>query len=151
ASPPPVPEHRRPPWKAIVATAALGLVLLGVIVYVATQPVPAPVLEVAPGEIINSVGMKLVSISAGDFLMGSAGSGPDANTDEKPQHRVRITRPLYMGATEVTQGQYQAVAGANPSESRGSEDLPVETVSWFHAINYCNALSRKEGLPPFYR
>jgi formylglycine-generating enzyme required for sulfatase activity len=154
ASPPPVPGRRRPPWKAIVAAAVLGLVLLGVIVYVATDRgqitiVRAP--EVAPKEIVNSIGMRLVLISAGEFTMGSPDSDPDAVAFQKPQHRVRITRPFCLGATEVTQGQYQAVTGANPSHFKGSEDLPVETVSWLDAIDYCNALSRKEGLTPFYR
>jgi formylglycine-generating enzyme required for sulfatase activity len=154
AFPPPVPGRRRPPWKAIVAAAVLGLVLLGVIVYVATDRgqitiVRAP--EVAPKEIVNSIGMRLVLISAGEFTMGSPDSDPDAVAFQKPQHRVRITRPFCLGATEVTQGQYQAVTGANPSHFKGSEDLPVETVSWLDAIDYCNALSRKEGLTPFYR
>jgi hypothetical protein len=154
ASPPPVPGRRRPPWKAIVAAAVLGLVLLGVIVYVATDRgqitiVRAP--EVAPKPITNTIGMKLVLISAGEFLMGSPESDTDASAYEKPQHRVRITRPFYLGVTEVTQGQYQAVTGANPSHFKGSGDLPVETVSWLDAINYCNGLSRKEGLTPFYR
>ena len=132
----------------------LALVLLGVIVYVATNTgqitiVRAP--ELPPKEIVNSIGMRLVSISAGEFTMGSPDSDPDAVASQKPQHRVRIARSFCLGATEVTQGQYQAVTGANPSHFKGSQDLPVETVSWLDAIDYCNALSRKEGLTPFYR
>jgi formylglycine-generating enzyme required for sulfatase activity len=153
ASPPLVPGHRRPPWKAIVAAAVLGLALLGVIVYVATDrgqtTFRAP--EVAPEVIVNSIGMKLVLISAGEFPMGSPESDRDAVAFQRPQHRVRITRPFCLGATEVTQGQYQAVTGANPSHFKGAVHLPVERVSWLDAINFCNALSRKEGLPPFYR
>jgi formylglycine-generating enzyme required for sulfatase activity len=99
----------------------------------------------------NTFEMKLVLIPAGEFLMGSPESDTDASADEKPQHRVRITRPYYLGATEVTRGQYQAVTGANPSQFQGSDDLPVDNVSWLDAINYCNALSGKEGLTPFYR
>jgi formylglycine-generating enzyme required for sulfatase activity len=95
--------------------------------------------------------MKLVRIPAGEFLMGSPESDPNASDAQKPQHRVRVTRPFFLGVTEVTQGQYQAVTGANPSHFKGPEDLPVETVSWLDAIDYCNALSRKEGLTPFYR
>jgi formylglycine-generating enzyme required for sulfatase activity len=95
--------------------------------------------------------MKLVLIPAGEFLMGSPDSDKDAKPDEKPQHRVRITRPFYLGIHEVTQGQYRAVTSEAPSHFKGSKDLPVETVSWLNAINYCNALSRKEGLTPFYR
>ena len=69
--------------------------------------------------------------------------------DEKPQHRVRITRPFYLGATEVTQGQYRAVTGQSPSQFEGSDDLPVEQVTWIDAIKFCNRLSarRDEGAP----
>jgi formylglycine-generating enzyme required for sulfatase activity len=75
---------------------------------------------------------------------------------------VRITRPFYLGVTEVTQAQYQAVMGLNPSDfsaSGGQRDAvagqstanhPVERVSWFDAVRFCNALSAKEGLKPFY-
>jgi formylglycine-generating enzyme required for sulfatase activity len=114
-------------------------------------PTPAPTPELAPKEITNSIGMKLVLIPAGVFLMGSPDSDPDAFPHEEPQHRVRITRPFYMGVTEVTQGQYQAVTGANPSHFKESDNLPVASIGWLDAIKYCNALSRKEGLPPFYR
>jgi formylglycine-generating enzyme required for sulfatase activity len=64
---------------------------------------------------------------------------------------VRITRPFYLGTTEVTQGQYRAVTGVNPSKFRGSDDLPVENVSWTDAIVFCNKLSAKEGLKPYYK
>ena len=47
---------------------------------------------------------------------------------------MRITRPFYLGAYEVTQGQYRAVTGKSPSRFQGSDDLPVEQVSWNDAI-----------------
>ena len=113
--------------------------------------VPAAATVLPLKQITNSIGMKLVLIPAGEFLMGSPDSDKDAKAEEKPQHRVRITRPFYLGANEVTQGQYRAVTGANPSAFQGSVDLPVEQVSWLDAVKYCNALSREEGLPEFYR
>ena len=97
-----------------------------------------------PKAITNSIGMKLVLIPAGEFLMGSPDSDKDAQADEKPQHRVRITRPFYLGATEVTQGQYRAVTGQSPSHFKGSDDLPVEQVSWEDAIAFCDKLSELE-------
>ena len=95
--------------------------------------------------------MKLMLIPAGDFEMGSPASDQDAFPHEKPQHRVRITRPFYMGVHEVTQGQYRAVTGEDPSHFKGSDDLPVESVSWDDAITFCNKLSELEGLKPCYQ
>jgi formylglycine-generating enzyme required for sulfatase activity len=93
----------------------------------------------------------MVLIPAGSFDMGSPDSDKDAENDERPQHRVRIARPFYLGATEVTQGQYRAVTGENPSYFKGSYDLPVEMVSWHDAIAFCNKLSEREGLKPYYQ
>jgi formylglycine-generating enzyme required for sulfatase activity len=107
---------------------------------------PAVAVE-APERITNSLGMTLVRIPAGKFLMGSPDSDKDASSDEKPQHRVRITRPFYLGATEVTQGQYRAVTGQSPSRFEGSDDLPVEQVSWEDAIRFCEKLNELEKGP----
>jgi formylglycine-generating enzyme required for sulfatase activity len=117
-----------------------------VVVVQVDRPLPG-----APKVITNSLGMKLVLIPEGEFLMGSPDSDKDAYTDEKPQHRVRITRPFYLGVYEVTQGQYRAITGENPSYCNGSDDLPVERVSWNAAIAFCNTLSAKEGLKPYYQ
>jgi formylglycine-generating enzyme required for sulfatase activity len=104
-----------------------------------------------PAQITNSIGIKLVLIPAGEFLMGSPDSDPEAFDDEKPQHPVRLTRSFLLGETEVTQDQYRVVMGQNPSGFKGSNDLPVELVSWLDAIRFCNALSVKEGLAPTYQ
>jgi formylglycine-generating enzyme required for sulfatase activity len=91
--------------------------------------------------------MKLVLIPAGEFLMGAADSDDDAGNDEKPQHRVRITRPFYLGATMVTRRQYRAVTGADPRCFEGSDDLPVDQVSWEDAMAFCarlNELGRRQ-------
>ena len=108
----------------------------------------------------NSIGTPLALIPPGEFMMGS----PDANAppDETPEHKVRISTPFFLGVTEVTQAQYEAVMGNNPSffSSKGegkdivagqsTGEYPVEQVSWLDAIAFCNALSKKEGLPPYY-
>ena len=65
--------------------------------------------------ITNSIGMTLKLIPAGEFMMGSPDNDKDAGIDEKPQHRVRISKSFYLGVYEVTQAQYKAVMGNNPS------------------------------------
>jgi formylglycine-generating enzyme required for sulfatase activity len=94
--------------------------------------------------IINTIGMKVVLIPDGEFRMGSPDSDKDAQADEKRQHPVRIMRPFYLGATEVTQGQYRAVTGVNPSSFKGPDELPVETVSWEDAMAFCAKLNELE-------
>ena len=94
------------------------------------------------------VGMeRMVLIPAGTFWMGdSTGNG---YSGERPFHQVTITRAFLMSRTEVTQAQWKAVMGANPSAFKG-DSLPVENVSWYDAAAYCNRLSRKEGLDTCY-
>ena len=72
--------------------------------------------------------MKLVLIPAGEFLMGSPDSDKDALAGEKPQHLVRITRPFYLGATEVTVGQFRRVvetAGYQTEAEKNGEGGPA--------------------------
>ncbi|MCU0918535.1 MAG: bifunctional serine/threonine-protein kinase/formylglycine-generating enzyme family protein [Planctomycetes bacterium] len=96
-------------------------------------------------EITNSIGMKLVWIPPGEFLMGSPQSEEGRFDGEGPQHRVTLTRGFYLGVYEVTQRQWLSVMGRNPSGFQG-DDLPVETVSWEEAVEFCRKLSVKEGV-----
>jgi eukaryotic-like serine/threonine-protein kinase len=98
----------------------------------------------APIEINNSIGMKLVLIPAGEFMMGSPEGDSSRFSDEQPQHLVRITKAYYLGVTEVTQTQYERVMGTNPSKFKGAQ-LPVEMVPWEDAVEFCRKLSEKEG------
>jgi len=112
--------------------------------------------------ISNSIGMTLKLIPAGEFFMGSPDDAIEAEKNEKPSHRVRISKPFYLGVYEVTQGQYEAVMGNNPSylsANGGGKDRvagqstdrhPVEQVSWLDAVQFSNKLSEKEGKKPFY-
>jgi formylglycine-generating enzyme required for sulfatase activity len=97
-----------------------------------------------PVAITNSVGMTLVLIPPGEFDMGSPDSDKDARTDEKPQHHVRITRPFYLGMTEVTQQQWEAVMGSNPSQFKGPKN-PAEMVSWDNCQVFLTKLNAKTG------
>jgi len=106
----------------------------------------------ATGELFtNSLGMELVRIPAGSFQMGSPSSEEGRDDDER-QHRATISKAFYLGKTEVTQGQWQAVMGDNPSRFGGcGDDCPVEKVSWFDAVQFCNRLSEREGLALAYK
>ncbi len=92
----------------------------------------------------NSIGMELVYIEPGTFMMGSPSNEEGHDDDEGLQHRVTLTTGFHMGVTEVTQAQWRAVMGTNPSHFKG-DDLPVETVSWNDAVAFCEKLSRSEG------
>ncbi len=91
----------------------------------------------------NSLGMKLVYIPAGEFIMGSP-IDEQGRADDEQQHKVKLTRGFWMGATEVTQKQFEPVMGFNRSNFKG-EDLPIEKISWRDAETFCKKLSEKEG------
>ncbi len=91
-----------------------------------------------------------VRIKKGSFTMGSPANEPGRDSDES-QYEVVLSRDFFMQTTEVTQGQWQALMGNNPSYFLGcGSDCPVERVSWFEALEYANALSRQEGLEACY-
>ena len=92
----------------------------------------------------NGVKLEMVLIPAGEFLMGSPDSDKDAAGDEKPQHRVRITKPFYLGKYLVTQEQWEAVMGNNPSNFKGPKN-PVEQVSWDDCQQFLEKLNAKSG------
>ena len=89
----------------------------------------------------------MLLVNGGTFRMGSPADEPERGTDEI-QHTVTVDS-FYMSKTELSQKEYQAVMGNNPSENKG-DDLPVTDITWYDAIRYCNALSEKEGLTPCY-
>lgn len=105
-----------------------------------------------PHHITNSVGMKFVLIRPGRFVMGSPTTEPGRNADEDT-HEVHITKPLYMSIHEVTQAQYSQLMGNNPSsfspagrerdcvQGLDTAGFPVESVTWFEACTFCDALS----------
>lgn len=93
--------------------------------------------------------MKLVLIPAGEFMMGSPASGTDAENDEKPQHRVGITKPFYLAETAVTHAQWRAVMNKRPWSGQNSvklgADYPATYVSWDEAVEFCQKLSTQDG------
>ena len=89
----------------------------------------------------------LVLIPGGTFTMGSPAGERQRHEDERA-HTVALS-PFYLSPYEVTQADYEAVMGSNPSHFKGG-NLPVETVTWYDAAAYCNALSKRAGLTPVY-
>jgi formylglycine-generating enzyme required for sulfatase activity len=88
-----------------------------------------------------------VRVNGGTFAMGSPPDDPNRDSDEL-RHRVTVSG-FYISKYEVTQAEYEAVMWNNPSQFKGPK-LPVENVTWFDAIEYCNARSEDEGLTPVY-
>jgi formylglycine-generating enzyme required for sulfatase activity len=104
-------------------------------------PPPGPVSVVPlPHEFVNPVGMRLVWVPPGTFLMGSP-PGEEGRGDDETAHRVTLTRGFYLGAGPVTQAQWRAVMGPDPSRFRG-DDRPVENVCWYDCQQFCRQLSR---------
>lgn len=94
-----------------------------------------------PDNITDAIGMSFKLIPAGRFRMGTPGGSPD----EQPVHQVLLRQPFYMGVHEVTQAQWQAVMGANPSQFQGDTSRPVEGVSWDDVQAFIAKLNEIEG------
>ncbi|REJ48190.1 MAG: serine/threonine protein kinase [Microcystis flos-aquae DF17] len=128
-SPPPAPAAVKKPVSPIPLIAS-----------------PTPFTEKLP----NRVTLEMVSLPAGEFLMGSPDSDPDARDWEKPQHQVQVNS-FAIGKYPVTQAQYQAVMGTNPSHFKNNSwfknnlQNPVEQVSWNDAQAFCQKLSQITG------
>ena len=118
-------------WMALLVMSGCG------------RPTKEPA-SAAPQTIKSACGIEMVSIPAGEFLMG-ANDGP---VDVKPAHPVRVDAFL-MDQCEVIQEVYERMSGNNPSR-RKSPRNPVEQVTWSAAVKFCNARSVQEGLTPCY-
>lgn len=122
----------------------------------------AQLILAAPERKSLATGMKLTLIKPGDFRMGSLENEASRHDDEK-WHPVTIAKPFYIGVYEVTQEEYQKVMDANPSsfarlgrrsDAVGGMDttiFPVEGVSWFRAVEFCNRLSKLDSFEPYYK
>ena len=103
-----------------------------------------PIIYIFPQTQNASATDDFVLVQGGSFFMGSE----NGDEDEKPAHKVTVDN-FYICKHEVTQSEWLSVMENNPSYYKG-EKRPVEQVSWFDAIEYCNLLSKKEGLEPCY-
>ncbi|MCA9214759.1 MAG: formylglycine-generating enzyme family protein [Planctomycetales bacterium] len=96
-----------------------------------------------PVTIKNEIGMEFSLIPRGDFTMGSP-KNQKGHQPAEVQHKVTLTRSLYMATTEVTQAQWMQLMDENPSFVEG-DNYPVETITWDEAVEFCRRLSEKDG------
>lgn len=110
--------------------------------------------------VANSIGMVLVPVPAGEFLMGTAEPKPQGKTDKKPQlppgteaempqHKVQISKPFYIGSCEVTQKQFQQVMGETPWKDQPltteGDNVAASYITWQAAEKFCRKLSELEN------
>src|SRR5262245_52237205 len=98
-----------------------------------------------PTTFTNSIGMEFVRIPAGRFMMGSPDSDTEARSNERPAHPVTISQPFYLGKYPVTQAQWEAVMGDNPSRFQGNLNRPVERVCFEGALAFLRELNEREA------
>ena len=110
------------------------------------QP-PQPPTDPNPGTTRVFDGITFVWVPKGQFQMGSTSSEADSN--ERPLTQVRISRGFWMGKYEMTQDQWQAVMGSNPSNFSGCGRCPVEDVNWDNTQGFIRRLNARAGGQPY--
>ncbi len=141
---------RRVKWPKLAALALVGLVGLaavaGVTFVLFSDRLNRPTPDV--GEFTNSVGMKMVSLPGGTFRMGSPEDEPGRAADERPAEETTVPGPFFISVYEVTQGQFLAVVGKSPARfpprMRNPSAVPVDSVTWDEANDFCRRLTAKE-------
>jgi formylglycine-generating enzyme required for sulfatase activity len=123
------------------ALAAAGLAA-GALAIAARGPAAVRASDALPDAVLNTIGMRMVLLPAGTFVMGSP-AGTPMRQDEETTRRVTLTRAFRISATEVTQQQWLALMPANRSARQGP-DLPATSMSWSEADEFCRKLSEKE-------
>ena len=91
---------------------------------------------------VEDVSFKMILVEHGSFTMGATSEQEAPEDDEKPAHKVTLTKDYYMGETQVTQALWKAVMGDNPSRCKG-EKRPVECVGWDDCQKFIRELNRK--------
>jgi formylglycine-generating enzyme required for sulfatase activity len=97
-----------------------------------------------PQDVRNTIGMEFAFIPAGSYIMGCGDTDNECLSDEKPQHPITLSNPFYLGKHPVTQEQWAAIMGSDPSIFKGRKH-PVENVSWHEAQEFIRRLNAKEG------
>jgi formylglycine-generating enzyme required for sulfatase activity len=153
SSPSPIPPQRWSRRKVLITFGlfTVGTVASNIFAQLFRQnptpppsPSPRPLAPPFTENLPNGLTLEMVGLPAGQFLMGSPDSDPDASDSEKPQHQVKVNS-FAIGKYPVTQAQYQAVMGTNPSYFKNNPQNPVEDVSWNDAQAFCQKLSQITG------
>ena len=153
SSPSPIPPQRWSRRKVLITFGlfTVGTVASNIFAQLFRQnptpppsPSPRPLAPPFTENLPNGVTLEMVGLLAGQFLMGSPDSDPDARDNEKPQHQVKVNS-FAIGKYPVTQAQYQAVMGNNPSRFQNNPQNPVEQVTWNNAQAFCQKLSQITG------
>ncbi len=136
-------------FRQVSTVALVVMVVVGSLaVATAAEPKTDGKAKSPPKELTVDLGkgikLELVLIPAGEFMMGSPDSDKDSFKWEKPQHRVRVTKPFYLGKYLVTQEQWEAVMGKNPSQFKSPKN-PVERVSWDDCQRFLGKLNAKSA------
>jgi formylglycine-generating enzyme required for sulfatase activity/tRNA A-37 threonylcarbamoyl transferase component Bud32 len=152
----PLVRHRQHKGPLLALAALVLLLVLPLLALWLTRFPGSPTPAGPPGTeqvVTNSIGMKLALIPAGRFLLGSPENEAERGIDEGPQQEVAIPHSFRLGVYEVTQGEYREVMGSNPSQfcpaGRGkdrvagqdTDRLPVDSVTWDEAEDFCRRLT----------
>jgi formylglycine-generating enzyme required for sulfatase activity len=107
--------------------------------------------------------IEMVRIAGAEFWMGASDTDREALREEKPRRKVRINKTFFIGKFEITQAEYREVMGKNPAafskdgsfkdrvKEIDTDKHPVESISWLDAVLFCNKLSERHELPPYYK
>jgi len=137
-------------FAALLLTGTLYLPAAVTAAAVGPNEIPPATTTPAPSatrarHVIADLGLELIWVEPGTFVMGSPADEPERNKAENPQRMVTLTTGYWLGRTEVTQGQYEKVMGVNPSTFKAAEEqAPVDRVSWLDAMAFCRQLTERE-------
>lgn len=145
-SPLPQPIKPHPGPISFCAFSLRGSALvLGVILIAAFTASPRLVAGAPAPRVVDGLNLELIWIEPGSFQMGSPPEEPNRNKAESPVRRVTLTKGFWLGKTEVTQAQYEALTGTNPSRFLTvGKKAPVDRVSWLDAMEFCQKLTDRE-------
>jgi formylglycine-generating enzyme required for sulfatase activity len=129
----------------VTAVAVVALIVAGYLVVAVADPPPAPH---PAAYTIDRIGLRMVRLDGGTFVMGSPDGEPGRGPDEGPTGEVTLAGPFYVAATEVTNGQFTRVMGRSPAvlaTRAATRDVPVDSVTWPEAVEFCRRLSELDG------